>query len=196
MEKITRRDLMPLETYHEQRSEFRSSVMAHKANRQVAIGEHATLYFEDRLTIQYQIQEMLRVERIFEAQAIEEELAAYNPLIPEGTNWKATFMLEYEDPVERAHALGQLVGIEDRVWARIGDGERVWAIADEDLERSRESKTSAVHFLRFEFERKMIAEAVSGSAIALGIDHPHYAHENNPLAQPARDALAADFCAD
>jgi hypothetical protein len=193
MKKITRQDLMPLETYHEGRADFRRTVMSHKVSRKIEIGAYATLYFEDRLTVQYQIQEMLRVERIFQADAIEEELAAYNPLVPEGTNWKATFMLEYEDAVERAAALQQLVGIEDRVWARIGDGVQVWAIADEDLERSRETKTSAVHFLRFEFDEEMISNAQSGANIALGIEHPHYVYENNPLTQLSRDALVADF---
>jgi hypothetical protein len=193
VEKISRHDLMSLENYHERRSEFRRSVMAHKANRQIAIGDHATLYFEDRLTIQYQVQEMLRVERIFQTEAIEEELAAYNPLIPDGSNWKATFMLEYEDPQERASALERLVGIEDRIWATIGSNARVWAIADEDLDRSRDTKTSAVHFLRFEFDEAMVLNAHEGTAIAFGIDHPHYTYNTDSLPGASRDALAADF---
>ena len=184
---------MSLENYHERRSEFRRSVMAHKANRQIAIGDHATLYFEDRLTIQYQVQEMLRVERIFQTEAIEEELAAYNPLIPDGSNWKATFMLEYEDPQERASALERLVGIEDRIWATIGSNARVWAIADEDLDRSRDTKTSAVHFLRFEFDEAMVSNAHEGAAIVFGIDHPHYTYNTDLLPGASRDALAADF---
>ncbi|MFT4581076.1 MAG: hypothetical protein ACI8XZ_000812 [Gammaproteobacteria bacterium] len=193
MENITRQDLMPLEKYHEQRGDFRRTVMAHKATRQIAIGPHATLYFEDRLTVQYQIQEMLRVERIFEAAAIEEELAAYNPLIPDGTNWKATFMLEYEDEKERAVALGQLVGVEDRVWAQIDNCERIWAIADEDLERSRETKTAAVHFLRFEFPESMLKRARSGATVAFGIEHEHYTFKAGPIEALANAALVADF---
>jgi hypothetical protein len=193
VEKISRLDLMSLENYHERRSEFRRSVMAHKANRQIAMGDHATLYFEDRLTIQYQVQEMLRVERIFQTEAIEEELAAYNPLIPDGSNWKATFMLEYEDPQERASALERLVGIEDRIWATIGRNARVWAIADEDLDRSRNTKTSAVHFLRFELDEAMVANAHEGAAIAFGIDHTHYTYNTDSLPGASRDALAADF---
>ncbi len=193
MTHIQREELIPLETYHEQRADFRRQVMAHKAKRQVAVGEHATLYFEDRLTIQYQIQEMLRVERIFEAEAINEELGAYNPLIPDGDNWKATFMIEYEDAEERHVALQKLVGIEDRVWVKVGDGERVWAIADEDLERSRESKTSAVHFLRFQLDNESVAAAKAGAAISIGIDHPAYTYSVCPVADDVRDALSADL---
>ncbi len=193
MEKIAREGLMGLEEYHLQRAEFRRQVMAHKVRRQVAIGPHATLYFEDRLTIQYQIQEMLRVERIFEADAIQEELEAYNPLIPDGNNWKATFMLEYEDAAERANALRQLVGIEDRVWARIGEAEPVWAIADEDIERSREEKTSAVHFLRFQFADEQVQAALNGSTVGIGIDHPSYDHQIAALDPAVRDALVADL---
>lgn len=193
MTQLTREDLIPLETYHEQRADFRRQVMAHKARRHVGIGAHATLYFEDRLTIQYQIQEMLRVERIFEAEAINEELGAYNPLIPDGDNWKATFMIEYEDQAERQVALEKLVGIEDRVWVQVGDGERVWAIADEDLERSRESKTSAVHFLRFQLDSQSVAAAKAGAAISIGIEHPAYTHSVEPVSADARDALSADL---
>lgn len=190
---LKREDLIPLETYHEQRADFRRQVMAHKANRQVGIGPHATLYFEDRLTIQYQIQEMLRVERIFESEAISEELGAYNPLIPDGDNWKATFMIEYEDPAERQVALTQLVGIEDRVWVQVADGERIWAIADEDLERSRETKTSAVHFLRFQLDNQSVAAAKTGASISIGIDHSAYTHSVDPLPAVTRDALSADL---
>lgn len=190
---LKREDLIPLETYHEQRADFRREVMAHKANRQIAVGPHATLYFEDRLTIQYQIQEMLRVERIFEAEAINEELGAYNPLIPDGDNWKATFMIEYEDAAERQVALTQLVGIEDRVWMQVAGGERVRAIADEDLERSREEKTSAVHFLRFQLDSQSVAAAKAGAAISIGIDHPAYTYSVDPLPAAARDSLSADL---
>ncbi len=190
---LKREDLIPLETYHEQRADFRREVMAHKANRQIAVGPHATLYFEDRLTIQYQIQEMLRVERIFEAEAINEDLGAYNPLIPDGDNWKATFMIEYEDAAERQVALTQLVGIEDRVWMQVAGGERVRAIADEDLERSREEKTSAVHFLRFQLDSQSVAAAKAGAAISIGIDHPAYTYSVDPLPAAARDSLSADL---
>ncbi len=193
MQKIEREELMLLEAYHQQRADFQRRVMAHKANRQVAIGPNATLYFEDRLTVQYQIQEMLRVERIFEAEAIQEELDAYNPLIPEHNNWKATFMIEYEDADERQGALARLVGIEDRVWVQVGEMDQVWSIADEDLERSREAKTSAVHFLRFQFGDDMVAAAIAGGAIAIGIDHPEYRYQTRPLKEPVRDALVADL---
>jgi len=193
MQKLTRADLMPLEEYHLRRVEFRRTVMAHKGIRQIAIGPHATLYFEDRLTIQYQVQEMLRVERIFEAAAIQEELDAYNPLIPDGKNWKATFMIEYEDASERHVALSQLVGIEDRVWAQVAEGEQVWAIADEDIDRSRAEKTSAVHFLRFEFSDDMVQAAQAGAAVSVGIDHPAYNYRVAALDTAARDALVADL---
>lgn len=193
MQKLTRDGLMGLEEYHLERPDFRRLVMEHKALRQIAIGPHATLYFEDRLTIQYQIQEMLRIERIFEVNAIQEELDAYNPLIPDGNNWKATFMIEYEDASERALALGQLVGIEDKVWVRAGDIEAVWAIADEDLSRSRTKKTSAVHFLRFQFDDEFIQAVGGGAPVSIGIDHPAYDHRREALEPEVRDALAADL---
>src|SRR3990172_10367639 len=150
MKKLNREDLFSLEKYAEIRPQFRAQVMAHKQNRQVAIGPHATLYFEDRLTMQYQVQEMLRIERVFEAEGIEDEVAVYNPLIPDGTNWKATFMVEIGDIEARRVALMQMVGIENQVWVQVAGSERVYAIADEDLERATEDKTSSVHFLRFE----------------------------------------------
>ena len=193
MNKLTRGDLISLESYHEQRPAFRQSVLAHKANRQVPIGPHTTLYFEDRLTIQYQIQEMLRVERIFEADAIAEELDAYNPLIPDGDNWKATFMIEYDDATERKRALEALVGIEDRVFVSVGDGARVYAIADEDLERSREAKTAAVHFLRFQLSATDLSAAKGGASIQFGIDHPHYQYTSEELAPAVRAALVDDL---
>lgn len=190
---LTRADLYSLEQYAEQRNAFRDRVMARKKNRRVTLGPHATLYFEDRLTIQYQVQEMLRAERIFEAAAIQEELDAYNPLIPDGRNWKATFMLEYADEAERRRALEQLIGIEDRVWARIAGHDSIYAIADEDLERATADKTSAVHFLRFEFTPPMIAAAKEGAAIALGIDLPAYTAAVDPLPDAIRGALVQDF---
>jgi hypothetical protein len=192
VQKLTRDQLMPLEQYAKVRNDFRAKVMAHKKNRQVQIGPNAALTFEDRLTMHYQVQEMLRVERIFEPEGIEDELATYNPLVPDGTNWKATFMLEYPDIEQRQRALAQLRGIEDRVWVRVADFEPVWAIADEDLERENDTKTSAVHFLRFELTPPMVAAVKRGAAVSMGIDHPQYRHE---LTLPAatRDALAADL---
>ena len=150
MKKLAREDLLSLERYAAERPAFRERVIHHKRTRRLPIGPNATLHFEDRLTMQYQVQEILRTERIFEAGEIEAELEAYNPLIPDGANWKATFMIEFDDEDERRAALGRLVGIEDRVWARAGDSKPVWAVADEDLERTTDEKTSSVHFLRFE----------------------------------------------
>jgi hypothetical protein len=193
MTHLQREDLMGLESYAEKRGEFRAQVMAHKKNRQLPLGANATLYFEDRVTVQYQIQEMLRVERVFERAGIEDELQAYNPLIPDGSNLKATFMIEYPDPVERAAALAQLIGIEDRVWIAVAGHERVYAIADEDLARENEVKTSAVHFLRFEFDDEMVSAVKAGADLAAGIDHANYAIEVAPLAAPLRAALVADF---
>ncbi len=194
MKKLTRADLYGLEKYSEIRSTFRAEVMAHKKPRRVAMGPHATLYFEDRLTIQYQIQEMLRAERIFEAAGIEEELAAYNPLIPDGSNWKATFMIEYDDVGERQQALARMTHIEDRVWVRVGNHERVWAIADEDMDRTNDEKTSAVHFLRFEFTPPMISAAKEGATIAIGIDHDAYRWQMDSLSPEIHKALVKDFC--
>lgn len=193
MQKLTRADLYGLEQYAQMRPAFRARVIAHKKHRQVPVGPHATLYFEDRLTIQYQIQEMLRAERIFEAAAIEEELEAYNPLIPEGGNWKATFMIEYADVGERQQALARMSGIEDRVWAQINSHERVWAIADEDMDRTNEEKTSAVHFLRFELTPQMIAAVHEGAPIAMGIDHAAYHYQVDAVPAATRTALAGDL---
>ena len=192
MQKLTRDDLYSLEAYAEARTDFRARVMAHKKDRQVHIGAHATLYFEDRLTMQYQVQEMLRVERIFDAAGIEEELAAYNPLIPDGSNWKATFMIEYGNEDERREALGRLIGVEDKVWVQVPGQDKVWAIADEDLERTAADKTSAVHFLRFELPPASIAALRGGAEIAMGIDHPQCRQE--VVVGPAvRQSLVADL---
>lgn len=191
--KLTRADLHSLEEYAEKRKELRSKVMAHKKNRIVGIGPHARLYFEDRLTMLYQIQEMLRVERIFEPDAIEEELATYNPLIPDGSNWKATFMLEYDDPSERRQQLAKLIGIENQVWVRVNGCEPVLAIADEDLERTNEDKTSSVHFLRFELTPEMVDAAKRGASIEVGIDHEHYRYSLDPIPKPVRDSLICDL---
>ncbi len=193
MHKLTRADLYSLEQYAEQRSAFRDKVMAHKKDRRVELGPHATLYFEDKLTIQYQVQEMLRAERIFEAAGINEELEAYNPLIPDGSNLKATFMLEYDDINERRTALEKLIGIEDRVWVKIAGHSPIYAIADEDLERDTEQKTSAVHFLRFEFTPQMVVAAKEGAVIGMGIDLPIYQHALELLPDNTRAALVKDL---
>jgi hypothetical protein len=189
---IAAHELYSLEEYHRLRPEFRQQVLAHKKNRQVAIGPNATLYFEDRLTMQYQVQEMLRIERIFEREAIEEELAAYNPLIPDGTNLKATFMLEFPDVEERRARLEQLGGIEDHLFAQVGQGRRIACIADEDLERTSGDKTSAVHFVRFEFEPTEIAELKAGASLTFLIDHPNYRHQS-ALTPEQQATLIADF---
>ncbi len=192
MEKLRRDDLYSLEKYAEIRPAFRTKVMAHKLSRQVMLGDHATLYFEDRLTMQYQVQEMLRAERIFEPEGITDELDVYNPLIPDGTNWKATFMIEYPDIEQRRKALTRLKGIEGRVWVKVQDFDPVYAIADEDLEREDETKTSAVHFLRFELTADMTRAVKQGAQIAMGIDHPAYRAKVDPVSQAVRDSLARD----
>jgi hypothetical protein len=190
---LTRKDLMSLEQYSTARKEFRAKVIDHKRNRSVALGPNATWTFEDQLTMQYQVQEMLRVERIFEAEAIQEELDAYNPLIPDGRNWKATFLLEFPDVDERRQRLAQLKGVEDRCWVQVAGCERVWAIADEDLERENDDKTSSVHFLRFELSPQMCAQVKAGAAIGAGIDHDNYRHAVASLPQNVRDSLAKDL---
>jgi hypothetical protein len=193
MTALTPENLMSLEQYAAKRNAFRAEVMAHKRDRTVAIGPHATLYFEDRLTMQYQVQEMLRIERIFEREGVEEELAAYNPLIPDGSNWKATFMIEYGDVEERRTALARMVGIESRVWLRITGFDRVYAIADEDVERATEEKTSSVHFLRFELSPPMVAAVKQGAPIAMGIDHEAYTHTVAAVPENVRRSLAGDL---
>jgi hypothetical protein len=193
MEKLTRKDLFSLEQYAMARPEFRSQVIAHKKNRRVPLGDNAALYFEDRLTMQYQIQEMLRVERIFEAEGIQAELDAYNPLIPDGSNLKATFMIEVADVDERREALAKFKGIEDEVWLRVEGFEPVFAIADEDLDRENAEKTSSVHFLRFEFTPQMIAAARAGRALGAGISHAAYTWQLEPLPEHIRAALVQDF---
>ncbi len=193
MEKLSREDLYSLEKYAEVRSEFRARVMQHKKHRRVALGPNLNLYFEDRLTMQYQVQEMLRIERIFEARAIEEELAAYNPLIPDGSNWKATMMLEYGDVAERRDALARLVGIETRIFVEVDGFGKSYAIADEDLERSDDDKTSSVHFLRFELGDDAVVAAREGAAIRAGVDHPGYTHLIEDLAPEQKAALVADL---
>lgn len=193
VDKLTRQDLYSLEEYAERRAEFRSRLMQHKKARRLALGPHATLYFEDRLTIQYQVQEMLRAERIFEPTGIEEELQAYIPLIPDGRNWKATFMLEYDDPEQRGIALAKLIGIEDHVWVQVAGCNRVPAIADEDLDRDTPDKTSSVHFLRFELSGAMCEAVKAGADINAGIAHAHYSHTLCPIPRFIRDSLANDL---
>ena len=193
MNKLTREDLLGLERYAAERPAFRARVVRHKRSRRLGIGPSATLHFEDRLTMQYQVQEMLRTERIFDPAEIEAELEAYNPLIPDGSNWKATFMIELDDEDERRAALARLVGIEDRVFARVGSSDPVWAIADEDLDRTTDEKTSSVHFLRFELPPETAAAARGGAPLAFGIDHPEYSHEISPAPEAVRASLAADL---
>ncbi|MGD9946262.1 MAG: DUF3501 family protein [Burkholderiaceae bacterium] len=193
MPQVTRESLLTLEAYARERSDFRRRVIEHKKRRTVHLGQHMTLLFEDELTIRYQIQEMLRIERIFEEDGIRHELAAYNPLIPDGSNLKATMLIEYDDADVRRRELAQLKGAEDRVWVQVAGAARVYAIADEDLERENDVKTSSVHFLRFEFEAAMVAALKDGAALSVGIDHPHYLASVEPVPQPVRDALAADL---
>ena len=192
-EKLRPADLLGLERYARERAELRTRVIAHKKRRTVACGPNVTFCFEDRVTVQYQVQEMLRIERIFEAHGIAEELDVYNPLIPDGSNWKATLLVEFVDPEERRAALAELKGIEDRCWVQVDGDARVYAIADEDLERENEEKTSSVHFLRFELEAPMISDVKRGAAISLGVDHPRYSHAVSPLPTEVRNALARDL---
>jgi len=193
VKKLDPAELLSLERYSRERGDFRARVMAHKKNRQVTVGPNTMWLFEDRLTVQYQVQEMLRTERIFEAEGIVEELAAYNPLIPDGANWKATFLIEYTDPEIRRVQLEKLKGIEDRCWVQVEGCEKRFAIADEDLERENETKTSAVHFLRFELTAVMVEKLKGGAALSIGIDHPNYQHQLAPAGDNVRSALVADL---
>jgi len=193
MTALTRTDLWSLEEYSQERQVFRAKVMEHKKSRQLALGDYARLYFEDELTVRYQIQEMLRIEKVFEAEGINEELEAYNPLIPDGHNLKATFMIEFDDPVERAAKLAAMIGIEDKVWVQVAGCEKVYPIADEDLERDNEHKTSSVHFLRFEFTPTMIAAAHNGEPILAGIDHNAYPIEPFEIRADIRKSLLNDL---
>ena len=193
MPRITRDSLMTLEAYARERPQFRARVMAHKKDRTLHLGEHVTLLFEDELTIRYQVQEMLRVERIFEEAGIQDELDAYNPLIPDGANWKATMLIEYPDVEERQRMLARLIGIEDRAWVQVEGHARVYAVADEDLERENEVKTSSVHFLRFELDQAMAGSVKRGSRLAVGVDHPQYRAAIDELPPAARSSLAGDL---
>ena len=193
MQKITRESIMTLEAYAKARKDFRAKVIAHKKNRTVHLGDHVTLLFEDELTMRYQVQEMLRAERIFEEEGIQEEIDAYNPLIPDGRNFKATLQIEYEDLNERKSALQRLKGIEERVYVRVEGCAPVYAIADEDLERETDEKTSAVHFLRFELTNEMVDALKYGVALAIGVDHPHYQAAVDPVPTDVRAALVRDL---
>jgi hypothetical protein len=193
MSKVTRESLMTLESYTRTRTAFREKVMAHKKQRSVQLGEHVRLLFEDELTIRYQIQEMLRVEKIFEDEGIAHELESYNPLIPDGRNFKATMLIEYAEPAERKVALGRMRGIERRVWVQVEGSPKVWAIADEDLERENEDKTSSVHFLRFELTEDMAAALKYGVSLSVGVEHEAYSAAIAPLGEHSRQALVADL---
>jgi hypothetical protein len=193
MPTITRESLLTLEAYARDRKDFRARVLEHKKARTVHLGEHLTLLFEDELTIRYQVQEMLRIEKIFEEAGIQDELDTYNPLVPDGRNWKATLLVEYEDVEERKRALARLKGIEDRVWVQVDEQPRVHAIADEDLERENDEKTSSVHFVRFELTPAMIAALKSGAGLAIGVDHPEYTATLQRVPDATRTALLADL---
>ena len=193
MAAISRDSLLSLEAYAKSRKDFRAGVIAHKKNRTLSLGEHVTLMFEDELTIRYQIQEMLRIEKTFEEEGIQDELDAYNPLVPDGANLKATMMIEYDDPIERKRELARLIGIEDKVYLQVDGFDRVYAIADEDLERENDEKTSSVHFLRFEFAPAMIDGMKKGAAVAVGIDHANYRARVDEVAPAVQTALVRDF---
>ena len=193
MPQITRDSLMTLEAYARARPQFRARVMAHKKNRALHIGGNLTLIFEDELTIRYQVQEMLRAEKIFEDEGIADELDAYNPLIPDGNNWKATMLIEYPDPADRQRMLSRLIGIEDKVWVKIEGFQRVYAIADEDLERDNAEKTSSVHFLRFELDAAMVQALRRGAGLAAGVDHPEYNAVVDSVDPAVRESLIADL---
>lgn len=190
---LERKDLWSLEEYSEKRTDFRAEVLQHKENRRVLIGDHVLLVFEDELTIRYQIQEMLRIEKVFEAAGIQEELDAYNPLIPDGNNWKCSMLIQYPDVEERKVRLSELVDIENKVWVRVGNGDKVFAIADEDLDRANDDKTSAVHFLRYQFDSEDASRLKAGDAIVFGIEHENYDADEVSVTEGVRQALAADI---
>ena len=192
-QKLTRDDLLSLEQYHEQRPEIRAATMLHKKSRNLPVGPNVTLYFEDATTLKYQIQEILRAEKVFDAAGINEELEVYNAMLPTGTNWKATMMIEYIDVAERIKALSQLIGIDRKTWVQVEGFDKVFAISNEDLERETEDKTSAVHFMRFELTPEMIAAVKDGAAINVGIDHENYTHTVTPVLENYRQAMANDL---
>lgn len=193
MAKLKREDLYSLEQYSEMRDDYRKKIMAHKENRRLELGEHLLLSFEDQLIMQYQVQEMLKAEKIFDVTGIEEELKVYNTLIPDGTNWKATMLIQYPDVEERQRQLTRLIGIEDLIWMQVEGFGKVYAIADEDLERDNAEKTSAVHFMRFELNNEMITAVKSGAAISAGVEHKNYQQTVSPVAGNLRDSLADDL---
>lgn len=193
MPRIARESLLTLEAYDKERNDFRARVLAHKKVRTVHLGAHLTLQFEDELTVRYQIQEMLRIEKTFDEAGIMDELEAYNPLVPDGQNWKATLLLEYENVAERRQALARLQTVEDRVWVQVEGYPQVYAIADEDLERENAEKTSSVHFVRFEFTAAMIQALKGGEELAIGVDHPAYRALLDPVPEATRSALLADL---
>ena len=193
MPKLKREDLYSLEQYSAMRDDYRKKLMAHKENRRLELGDHLLLSFEDQLTMQYQVQEMLKSEKIFDAEGIEEELRVYNSLIPDGTNWKATMLIQYPDVEERQRQLARLIGIEDLIWMQVEGCEKIYAIADEDLERDNAEKTSAVHFMRFELNNEMIAAVKSGAPISAGVEHANYQQTVSPVASNLRDSLACDL---
>jgi hypothetical protein len=193
MNKLNSSDLYSLERYARERPAIRATVLEHKRDRQIAVGPHATWLFEDRITVQYQVQEMLRAERIFEPEGIEDELGQYNPLIPDGTNWKVTLLIEFPDADERQLQLARLRGVEDRCWVQVAGHDRVFAIADEDLDRENDEKTSSVHFLRFELAPEMIATLRSGASLGVGVDHDHYRHSVAAVREPVRKSLLNDL---
>lgn len=190
---LTRSDLWSLEEYSERRPEYRAQVIAHKKPRELVLNPHMRMLFEDRTTIQYQIQEMLRIEKVFDAQGIQDELDAYNPLIPDGNNWKATLMIEYEDINERKQALAQLIGVEDKIWMQVEGHEKAYAIADEDMDRESDSKTSSVHFLRFQLDTAMVDAALAGAAIFTGCDHESMQINGFQLADATANSLRGDL---
>ena len=193
MQKITKQDLHSLEDYSAMRDEFRAQIIKHKKNRVLQVGPNVSMHFEDRLVMQYQIQEMLRAEKVFEAEGIQEELDAYNPMIPDGSNWKVTFMIEFPDPDERAVRLRELLGIEDTSYVQVSGHEKVHPICDEDLPRETADKTSSVHFMRFELTQEMVSDLKNGKALSIGIDHPEYKHAIEALSGSMRESLVADL---
>ena len=193
MQALAHNDLFSLEDYDKQRDSFRERIILHKKNRIILLNENSSLHFEDRLTMQYQIQEMLRAEKIFESELIQEELDAYNPLIPDGSNWKATFMLQYADVTERKRWLQKLTGIENHVWVRVGANDLVYPISNEDMERTTEDKTSSVHFMRFELTKEMVDDAQADANISMGIDHPEFIVNVNKLPDAIRLSLVSDL---
>ncbi len=193
MQKLSRQDLHSLEDYSAMRDEFRTQIIQHKKNRVLQVGPNVSMHFEDRLVMQYQIQEMLRAEKIFESDGIQEELDAYNPMIPDGSNWKVTFMIEFPDPDERAVRLREMLGIEDTTYVQVSGHDKVNPISDEDLPRETADKTSSVHFMRFELTQEMVNALKKGAALSVGIDHPRYQHAIEALPMPMRESLVADL---